>query len=70
MSDVILKATYETLYTQDDLCAIIEQLLDGGQSCVDAVLVGDDAVLHRDVEVAADQNLLAAVILVVDRLLT
>ena len=55
---------------QDDLCAILEQLLDGGQSCVDAVLVGDDAVLHRDVEVAADQNLLAAVILVVDRLLT
>ena len=55
---------------QDDLCAVVDQLLDGGQSCIDAVLVGDDAVLHRDVEVAADKDLLAAVILVVDRFLT
>ena len=55
---------------QDDLSAIVDQLLDGGQSCVDAVLVGDDTVLHRDVEIAADKHLLAAVVLIVDRLLT
>ena len=55
---------------QDDLSAIVDQLLDGGQSCIDAVLVGDDTVLHRDVEIAADKHLLAAVVLIVDRLLT
>ena len=55
---------------QNDLRAVIDQLLDGGQSRIDAVLVGDDAVLHRNVEVTADKDLLAAVILVVDRFLT
>ena len=55
---------------QDDLSAIVDQLLDGGQSRIDAVLVGDDTVLHRDVEIAADKHLLAAVVLIVDRLLT
>ena len=55
---------------QDHLCAVVDQLLDGGQGRVDAVLVGDDTIFHRDVEVAADKHLLAAVILVVDRLLT
>src|SRR5699024_3138530 len=55
---------------QDDLCAVIDQLLDGGHSRVDAVLVGDDAVLHGDVEIAADKHFLAAVVLVVDGLLT
>ena len=46
------------------------QLLDGGQSRVDAVLVGDDTIFHRNVEIAADKHFLAAVILIVDRLLT
>ena len=55
---------------QDDLCAIVDQLLDGGQSRVDAVLVGDDTIFHRNVEIAADKHFLAAVILIVDRLLT
>jgi len=55
---------------QDDLSAIVDQLLDGGQSRIDAVLVGDDTVLHRDVEITADKHLLAAVVLIVDRLLT
>ena len=55
---------------QNDLRAVIDQLLDGGQSRIDAVLVGDHAVLHRDIEIAADKDLLAAVILIVDRFLT
>ena len=55
---------------QNDLRAVIDQLLDGGQSRIDAVLVGDDAVLHGDVEIAADKDLLAAVVLIVDRLFT
>ena len=55
---------------QDDLSTIVDQLLDGGQSRIDAVLVGDHAVLHRDIEIAADKDLLAAVILIVDRFLT
>ena len=55
---------------QDDLSAIVDQLLDGGQSRIDAVLVGDDAVLHGDVEITADKDLLAAVVLIVDRLFT
>jgi len=46
---------------QDDLSTIVDQLLDGGQSRIDAVLVGDHAVLHRDIEIAADKDLLAAV---------
>ena len=32
--------------------------------------VDDDTVLHRDVEITADKHLLAAVVLIVDRLLT
>ena len=55
---------------QNDLRAVIDQLLDGGQSRIDAVLVGDDAVLHGDVEITADKDLLAAVVLIVDRLFT
>ena len=55
---------------QNDLRAVIDQLLDGGQSRIDAVLVGDDTVLHGDVEITADKDLLAAVVLIVDRLFT
>ena len=37
---------------------------------INAALVGDHAVLHRNIEIAADKDLLAAVILIVDRFLT
>ena len=55
---------------QDDLAAVGDQLLDGGQGRDDAVVVGDDAVLHGDVEVAADEHALAGVILIVNGLFT
>ena len=55
---------------QDDLGAIIDQLFDGRQGRVDAVVVGDDAVLHRNVEVAANQHALAGVIFIVNGLFT
>ena len=65
-----IKKLIAQMAAQDDLCAVIDQLLDGGQSRIDTVLVGDDAVLHGDVEIAADKDLLAAVVLIVDRLFT
>src|SRR5699024_2547446 len=55
---------------QDDLGAVLDQFLDGRQRRVDAVVVGDDAVLHRDVEIAADKHALAGVILIIDGLFT
>ena len=55
---------------QDDLSAVGNQLLDGRQCGVDAVIVGDNAVLHRDVEVAANQYALAGVVLIVNGLFT
>ena len=55
---------------QDDLRAIVDELLDGGQRRIDAVLVGDDALLHGDVEIAAHQHALAGVVLIVDGLFT
>ena len=44
---------------QDHLRAVFHQILDGRQGAHDAVFVGDLAVLHRDVEIAADENALA-----------
>ncbi len=55
---------------QDDLGAVLDELLDGRQGRVDAVVVGDDAVLHGDVEIAANQYALAGVVLIVDGLFT
>ena len=55
---------------QDDLGAIIDQLFDGRQSRVDTVVIGDHAVLHRDVEVAANQHALASVVFIVNGLFT
>ena len=55
---------------QNDLSAVGNQLLDGRQCGVDAVIVGDNAVLHRDVEVAANQYALAGVVLIVNGLFT
>ena len=51
---------------QDDLAAVRDQLLDGGQRSLDALVVGDFAVLHGHVEVNANQNPLAFYIDVVD----
>ena len=53
---------------QDHLGAVLNQLLDGRQRGVDTVVVGDDAVLHRDVEVTADKHPLAGVVFIVDGL--
>ena len=44
----------------DDLGTGVGQGLKGGQCCADAAIVGDDAVLQRNVEVGTDQDALAA----------
>ena len=44
---------------QDHLATVLDQLLDGGQGGNDAVIVGDHALLHGNVEIAAHQNALA-----------
>jgi hypothetical protein len=44
---------------QDHRCALVERVLDGGQCCVDASGIGDLAVLHRHVEVDANERALA-----------
>ncbi len=46
---------FAQMAAQDDPAAVFNQLLDGGQSGNDAVVVGDNAVLHGDVEIAANQ---------------
>ncbi len=53
---------------QDNLCAVSDQLFDGRQSRIDAVVVGDHTVLHRDIEIAADKHALASVVFVINRL--
>ena len=53
---------------QDNLAAVGHQLLDGGQGRHNAVVVGDDAVLHGDVEVNTDQHPLAFYVNVVNSL--
>ncbi len=55
---------------QDDLCAVSDQLLDGRKRGHDALVVGDLAVLHGDVEVTANQHLLARNLDVVNRFLS
>ena len=44
---------------QNDPATVLDQLFNGGQSGHDAVVIGDDAVLHGDIEIAADQNVSA-----------
>ena len=41
---------------QDQAAAVFDQFVQGGQSRDDAVVVGDLAVLHGDVEVTANQD--------------
>ena len=51
---------------------MLQQILDGRQSSTNALVVGDDAasvLCHRDVEIAAQQNLLACYVDVRDILL-
>ena len=55
---------------QDDLGAVLDQFLDGRQRRIDAVVVGDDTVLHGDVEIAADKHPLAGVIFIINGLFT
>ena len=44
---------------KDQLCAVVQQVVDGGQGLHDPLVGRDDAVFHLDVEVAAYKDLLA-----------
>ena len=55
---------------QNHLCTVIQQLLNGGQSGIDAVFVGDLAVLHGNIEITANQNFFACVVGIIDRFFT
>ena len=44
---------------KDYLAAVCYKLLDGGKSSDYSVVVGDNSVLERNVEIATNQNLLA-----------
>ena len=54
---------------QNDLRIVRDQVFDRGQRGVDARFVGNDAVLHGDVEVNADEYLFAGDVNVFDRFL-
>ena len=43
---------------EDDLGLVAESVLDGGEGLADAGVVGDDAVLERNVEIDADEDAL------------
>ncbi|MPM50421.1 hypothetical protein SDC9_97160 [bioreactor metagenome] len=51
---------------KDNLAAVCNQLFNGRQGRDDAVIVGDDAVLHRDVEIYPDKNALALYVNIVN----
>ena len=53
---------------EDDLCAVLHQITDGGKSGDDPLVGSDLAVLGGDVEVAAAQNPLAGYINILNRL--
>ncbi len=53
---------------EDDLGAVLQQVPDGGQRADDALVAGDLAVLHGDVEVAAHQYTLAGHVQIFDGL--
>jgi hypothetical protein len=44
--------------TEDHLRFVAESVFDGGEGFADAGVVGDDAVLERDVEIDADEDAL------------
>ena len=55
---------------QDDCCVVAQQVVDGLERCADALVVGNVAVLVlRNVEVAANDNLLAGNVDILDALL-
>jgi hypothetical protein len=43
---------------EDDLGLVAESVLDGGKGFADTCVVGDDAVLERDVKIDADEHAL------------
>ena len=45
---------------KDNLCALIHEVLDGGESTNDSLIGGDNAILHGNVEIAANENFLAS----------
>ena len=47
-------------------CTVIDKILNGGKSAVDTVLVGDNSVNHRHVEVTTNQTLFAFDVYVAD----
>ena len=51
---------------EDDLCLMVDQVLDGWQSSHDALVVGNHAVLERNVKVAAHQHTFAGYINIFD----
>ena len=51
---------------EDDLCLMAGQILDGWQRSNDALVVGDDAVLERHIEIAAYQNAFAGYLNIFD----
>ena len=56
---------------QNDLCAMLHQVFDGGQSAAQTVLVGNDLVfVHGHVEVAAHKHFFAVNLNVLDGFLS
>ena len=53
---LILTLRASQVGAEDDLGLMVDQVLDGRQRSDDALVVGDDAILERDVKVAADQH--------------
>ena len=54
---------------EDDLRVVLDEILYRRESADDALVVGDDAVLQRDVEVAADKTSLAGYFDILNRFL-
>jgi hypothetical protein len=54
---------------EDNLCAVVKQVLDGGECLNNSLVRGDDTVLQRNVKVAADKHFLAGYFDVFDSLL-
>ena len=54
---------------ENDLCTVVNEILDGGQRCNDTLIRGDLAVLRGNIEVTAAQHPLAGNVDVLDRLL-
>ena len=66
--DLALRAAQ--MRAQDDCCVVAQQVVDGLERCADALVIGDVAVLVlRNVEVAANDNLLAGNVDILDALL-